>query len=1286
MNLQQSFGTKAFLLLFCCFTAITSAFAQQKLNWQPRQDLNILLPPSVQVYEAYGKLADGAPIHAMYTLIDLTDENLKFRVVGDNKTRYSTKEFVQQQKAILGINGGYYAANGSTSLMVQDGRVLAQPPAPAAKGAFGIVNGKPDVTWNYNFSGLAYSFPDPSPAAAKQQTVAQLWPASQAIGGGPVLLENGKIKVTSKQEGFGGSHLWRHPRTAAGYLDSTTVIWMVVDGRQQGSAGVTLEELAQIFYDLGTQEAVNLDGGGSSQMIALDEVVNLPEGNRNVLRRNASAMVLLQENTSAPRQVFIYDTESHSYYERGLWQSSNLPNFYGSTTARVASISDEPASVKYQFDSLADGHYQVAAWWPAHQNLSEKVSYVLHHGTRHDTITVNQASFEGLGKWNVLGNFNLSKGDYLELLVQGQGKQVAADAIRLVHQGPTRGDVRLAVISDLNSSYGDTTYEAQVGETLRRLPSLWKPDMVIAGGDLVAGQSRQLTDARLKAMWAGFDRTIFQPLRKAQIPFAFTIGNHDGSGGGGFERERAVTQNFWKNPKNHPGLQLVDSTHFPFYYSFEQNGLFFVSWDASDASISDQELEWVRQAFTSPAAKKAPMRVLVGHLPLYGVAQERDSPGNVLRQPEKLQALLEELGVRMYISGHHHAFYPGKRGQVELLNAGALGSGPRKWLTTPATSPHTITLVDYFSEKDSIAYTTFDVGNIVQNQLPEFDEKILPPLIYGENGFIRRRDVAPTSLASGKLSATHLGTGAPATPGEGEVSAKLQNGQLKLEAFWSFFLKNKAKTDLRLSLYQGRHGAEGTHVATFTPHKTSRKKIEFEATLPGKFGFDELLGAGGFYVILHSPDSSKTFARAQLYPVSNTAPVAPAFLSHQPRHVYAIRKTEALFPITWAPATDPDQDPVTYTYQVSATPDFKSVAWNYSTGKATSVKVKEEAWRQFLAGVAPGEVKTIYHRLVVSDGKNISAGPAVALQLTTSNQSVTGPVEVEAPNWVAKGTLGPNVVAPHGITTSGNGNIWIASYTTGIHVRKPDGSPFPLTSKALVLAPDNTGHIKAIRLEEGEIQAVSLRGISQDADGHVLVIVNNNYLIKLHQETGEPLAYWKGPTTIGQATAAADGTVVATTVTTEGHSTILQQTGKTYKATPITLLSGRPLARTSQISADGKTLYIPSATDPGIWVFNRSQTGFTPGERLTNTAAGSNAIARHANGSIWLVVKSDGFGAAQLQMVDPEKGRYWALPLPALAKEGGFDEARGLTFSPDGKTLYIAGYDTGKIYVYQLQE
>ncbi len=41
---------------------------------------------------------------------------------------------------------------------------------------------------------------------------------------------------------------------------------IVADGRQAVSQGVGLPELAQIMINLGCVEAMNLDGGGSTQM------------------------------------------------------------------------------------------------------------------------------------------------------------------------------------------------------------------------------------------------------------------------------------------------------------------------------------------------------------------------------------------------------------------------------------------------------------------------------------------------------------------------------------------------------------------------------------------------------------------------------------------------------------------------------------------------------------------------------------------------------------------------------------------------------------------------------------------------------------------------------------------------------------------------------------------------------------------------------------------------------------------------------------------------------------
>jgi hypothetical protein len=66
---------------------------------------------------------------------------------------------------------------------------------------------------------------------------------------------------------------------------------------------------------------------------------------------------------------------------------------------------------------------------------------------------------------------------------------------------PKRGDVRIAVISDLNSQYGSTTYEREVLLAVKYLPD-WQPDIVICSGDMVAGQYPSLTEPEIRALIA----------------------------------------------------------------------------------------------------------------------------------------------------------------------------------------------------------------------------------------------------------------------------------------------------------------------------------------------------------------------------------------------------------------------------------------------------------------------------------------------------------------------------------------------------------------------------------------------------------------------------------------------------------------------------------------------------------------------------------------------------------------------------------------------------------------
>ncbi|WP_028651327.1 phosphodiester glycosidase family protein [Nocardioides halotolerans] len=59
-----------------------------------------------------------------------------------------------------------------------------------------------------------------------------------------------------------------HPRTAIGIdRDTGQLLLLVVDGRQAFSRGYTMKELAKLFERLGAEDALNLDGGGSSIML-----------------------------------------------------------------------------------------------------------------------------------------------------------------------------------------------------------------------------------------------------------------------------------------------------------------------------------------------------------------------------------------------------------------------------------------------------------------------------------------------------------------------------------------------------------------------------------------------------------------------------------------------------------------------------------------------------------------------------------------------------------------------------------------------------------------------------------------------------------------------------------------------------------------------------------------------------------------------------------------------------------------------------------------------------------
>ena len=110
------------------------------------------------------------------------------------------------------------------------------------------------------------------------------------VGGWPRLVVHGKPiadTVTWLEGTFTKSFAGRNPRTGVGISrDSTTLYLITVDGRQEGSDGMSLVEFANLMVKLGVYEGLNLDGGGSTAMVINGALANTPS-DKNKLGQSA---------------------------------------------------------------------------------------------------------------------------------------------------------------------------------------------------------------------------------------------------------------------------------------------------------------------------------------------------------------------------------------------------------------------------------------------------------------------------------------------------------------------------------------------------------------------------------------------------------------------------------------------------------------------------------------------------------------------------------------------------------------------------------------------------------------------------------------------------------------------------------------------------------------------------------------------------------------------------------------------------------------------------------------
>lgn len=285
----------------------------------PREDPVAALDPAV--VEALGPdsvrssaLRAGATYHYVWTergpwalhlvQVDLARCELGFAVLrpaersrgGEGRATVSGMVSESREDVLVAVNADFFTPEGSTvGAEVVDGWVTATAERPTFAwrpgsapwlGVATRADDGLDVGWRVPGDQEAYAGGDGGSTTVGDGT--------EAVGGFPDLIDGGArvgdLEVAERPS-FAAA---RHPRTAVGYDVEEERLWLVVaDGRQlPHAAGMSLPELADLFELLGVDEAINLDGGGSTSMVISGRPVNRPSdltGERAVA--NALALV-----------------------------------------------------------------------------------------------------------------------------------------------------------------------------------------------------------------------------------------------------------------------------------------------------------------------------------------------------------------------------------------------------------------------------------------------------------------------------------------------------------------------------------------------------------------------------------------------------------------------------------------------------------------------------------------------------------------------------------------------------------------------------------------------------------------------------------------------------------------------------------------------------------------------------------------------------------------------------------------------------------------------------------
>ncbi len=227
---------------------------------------------------------------------------------------YKNKPYLQYDRAIMFDRSWGNASIGNTNtepvleVVVSNGKIISMALDPAPQRI-------PDD--GYIISAVGTMIPEifSNYALGDEVTLkngAFMEHIDQAIGGGAKILTDG-----IPGEDFSLNISGRHPRSALGFsADNKTLYLVAVDGRHTNFTGMTQTELAYLMAEAGAYNAINLDGGGSTELVAKTlgssspEIVNTPSDGTERRIHNGIGVINTAPQGSLDKLILDMPTEN----------------------------------------------------------------------------------------------------------------------------------------------------------------------------------------------------------------------------------------------------------------------------------------------------------------------------------------------------------------------------------------------------------------------------------------------------------------------------------------------------------------------------------------------------------------------------------------------------------------------------------------------------------------------------------------------------------------------------------------------------------------------------------------------------------------------------------------------------------------------------------------------------------------------------------------------------------------------------------------------------------------